>query len=109
MKLLAVERDGEKAQRVVLKGNPKQPEPEHFRVTLPGGDVDIARCDDGSYWVHVRVDRPGAPDDDHERTYGRILGGRIDVHGKHTVDVNPGALADPGLYHLAVHLGREGS
>ena len=64
MRLLRVTAAGEKAQQVELRGDPRNPEPDHFRVVFPGGDVDLARCDDGSYWIHVRVDRPRDGGDD---------------------------------------------
>ena len=104
---LRVTSAGEKAQQVELRGDPRHPEPDHFRVVFPGGDVDLARCDDGSYWIHIRVDRPGDGSDDGEGPHGVILGGRIDVHGRHTTEIDPGLLADPGLYHLAVRVGVE--
>ena len=103
MKRLTVRSFGEKAQGVELNGDSRDPEPEHFRVAFPGGDVDVVRCGDGSYWIHVRVERPGR--DDGEGHYGRVLAGRVDVEGRHTSDLDPGLLADPGLYHLAVRVG----
>lgn len=106
MRPLRVASAGEKAQQVELRGDPRNPEPDHFRVVFPGGDVDLARCDDGSYWIHVRVDRPGAGDDAGDGPYGAVLGARVDVHGRHTAELDPGLLADPGLYHLAVRVGR---
>jgi hypothetical protein len=105
VKRLAVRDFGEKAQGVELRGDTRNPEPEHFRVVFPGGDVDIVRCDDGSYWIHVRVDRPEDFGDAGEGPYGRVLSGRVDVDGRHTSDLDPGLLADPGLYHLAVRIG----
>ncbi len=103
MKMLKVERMGTEVQGVRLKGDPRSPEPTHFRVQLPGGDVDIVRCDDGSYWVHVRVDGT-----EEERSLsvpvGGIIDARLDIRGKHASDVDVGDFADPKLYHVALRV-----
>jgi hypothetical protein len=97
---------GDDVQQVVLEGDPKKcPEPVHFRVVLPWGDVDVARCDDDAYWIHFRVNRPGDSTDDGERPNGAVLDARIDVHDRPASAIDPGLLDDPGLYHLAVRLG----
>lgn len=104
MKPLKIERMGDDVQGVRLYGDPKiQPEPLHFRVALPFGDVDITRCSDGQYWVHLRVNKP-------ERSTFRAHAGvvtdaRIDAHDKHAGTLDASVLDDPQLYHLAVKLG----
>lgn len=35
-----------------MKGDKNKPEPISFRVTFPGGDVDIIHTTEGYYWVH---------------------------------------------------------
>jgi len=108
MERLKVTSGGDDVQQVVLRGDPKkQPEPIHFRVVLPWGDVDIARCDDGTYWIHFRVDKKGDGMDDGEGPYGRIIDARIDARDKHAGTIDAAVLSDPALYHLAVRLGPE--
>ena len=106
MKPLRIERFGDECQGICLRGDPATcPEPTHVRVVFPGGDVDVVRCDDGSYWVHVRVNRP----DDAEvvtgdAVAGALVDGRADVRGRSTSDCDPGDLADPDLEHVAIRV-----
>jgi hypothetical protein len=107
VKRLTVTSGGDEVQQVVLEGDPKKhPEPLHFRVVLPWGDLDVARCEDDTYWIHFRVNRPGDQEDvgDGARL-GRILDARIDARDKHAGTIDASVLADPNLYHLAVRLG----
>jgi hypothetical protein len=59
---LKIQRFGSQAIGVRLEGNPKKPEPQHFRVYLPFGDVDITRTTDDEYWVHIRRNEPSDVD-----------------------------------------------
>ena len=95
MRRLCVEQMGEVVQGVRLRGDPRNPEPMHFRVVLPFGDVDVARCSDGSYWVHVRIDEGE----------GAVTDGRVDLRGRHATECDAGDLGHPDLYHLAVRVG----
>lgn len=106
MKRLSIESMGTKVQGVRLRGDRRNPEPEHFRVSLPFGDVDIARTSDDEYWIHVRVNTP----DDGEvivagQRAGQIKDARIDCKGKHAGTVDASILEDPALFHLAVRVG----
>jgi len=56
MKTLKVEQMGTEVQGLRLRGDKRSPEPTHVRIVFPGGDVDVARTENGEYWVHVRVD-----------------------------------------------------
>lgn len=57
-----------------LFGDPNiKPEKPYTIITFPGGDVEIARCTDGTYWVHVAV-RP----DDITGEDAKIVRARID-------------------------------
>ena len=110
MKLLSVKRMGDAVQGVRLNGDKyTQAEPDHFRVTFPGGDVDIARCTDDTYWVHVRVDRPGdsgfIPGETRE---GKIIDGRVDLLHKNASECSCGDLDSPDAYHVAVRVGLAG-
>lgn len=108
MRPLRVEQLGEEAQGIVLRGDPKvRPEPLHVRIVFPGGDVDVVRCDDGSYWVHVRVNRA----DDAEvvtgdAVAGKLVRGRVDVEGRSASECDAGDLDHPDLYHVAVRVAR---
>lgn len=103
---MKIRRMGDMVLGVELEGNPKKPEPEHFRVMFPGGEVDLARLDDGSYWVHLRVNRP---DDgwDPDRVFAKITDARLDILDKHAADCDPGDFANPKLYHVALHVKKE--
>jgi len=90
---------------VTLEGNPAKPEPEYFRVRFPGGDVDLVRLDDGSYWVHVSVNRPqDIIGNEDAAKVGKLADARLDITGKHANEANIGDFENPGLYHLAVRV-----
>jgi hypothetical protein len=38
-----------------IAGNKKQAEPTTLVIDLPGGHVEVSRCSDNTYWVHVEV------------------------------------------------------
>jgi hypothetical protein len=97
---------GTDVQGIELKADPKHPEPEYFRVKIPGGDIDIVRTSDNSFWVHVRVNRPENSIDT-EAPNGRIVDARLDINGKHTSETNVGDFENPDLYHLAVRVAKE--
>ena len=99
---------GTEVQGVKLKGNPKNPEPESFRVQFPGGDVDVTRTTDNEYWVHIRVNRPEITIDE-EAPNGRIVDARLDIVDKHVAETDVGDFENPNLYHLAVRIAKEGT
>lgn len=105
---LKIKSMGDNVLGVKLEGNKAKPEPIHFRVVLPFGDVDIVRCSDDSYWVHTRINHKKDSFHGPHDIYGRFIDARIDVHGKHAADVNPGEFADPDAYHIAVKLDKVG-
>lgn len=89
-----------------LYGDPKrQPEPEELRIYFPGGEVNLTRCEDGSYWVHATRHEGGNGYDD-ERQAGRLVDARIDVRGKPASECNAGDFANPDTYHVAVRIER---
>lgn len=102
---LRVRTMGDCVMGVTLEGNPKKPEPEHFRVEFPGGDVDIVRVSkygsEFDYWIHLRLNKNG---DDMGKP-GKVVDARIDVEGKHANQTNVGDLRHPDLYHLAIRVG----
>lgn len=106
MKTLQVVRThGDVIQAVELFGDPRRPEPETFRVALPFGDVDVTRCTDGSYWVHVRVDSEQQVREESAVRAGSIMEARIDARGKHAGECSPGDLGHPDAYHVAIRVG----
>lgn len=68
---------------LTLLGDPKiKPEKPHTIVCFPGGDVEIARTQDGDYWVHVAI---------REKLDGRqgsIIGARIDFARRYGDEAN---------------------
>ncbi|WP_172670861.1 hypothetical protein, partial [Labrenzia sp. DG1229] len=69
-----------------LLGDPSiKPEKPHTIVGFPGGDVEIARTDDGNYWVHVAVRQPPA---EPHKSPGKIVGARIDFAGRYGNEAN---------------------
>lgn len=106
MKTLQVVRThGDVVQAVELRGDPWYPEPETFRVALPFSDVDVVRCTDGSYWIHVRVDSEQQVREEAAERAGAILEAWIDAHGKHAGDCSPGDIGHPDAYHVAIRVG----
>ena len=105
---LKVKKMGDKVMGVALEGNPSKPEPIYFRITLPSGDVDIVRCQDNSYWVHVRVNHKdkdiGSVD---ANQYGEFIDGRIDLTDRHASECNQGDFGHPKMYHMAVKIARK--
>ncbi len=100
-KHLRIQRNGTDAMLVRLEGNKAKPEPSTFIVAFPGGEVEIARCSDDTYWIHLNVSNPtqfsrGGP------AAGRITDARLDIRGKHASDCNAGDFSDPNLYHVAL-------
>lgn len=106
MPRLKLESFGTDCEGIRLKGNPKNPEPDHTRIAFPGGDVDVVRCTDGSYWVHIRVNHIDG-DGDPDAVMAEITDARLDIIGRHTSDIDKGDFDADGLYHLAVRVSRE--
>ena len=96
---------GEAVLGVKLEGNPKKPEPIHFRVVLPFGDVDIVRCTDNTYWVHIRNNTYQQIAEEAAKQAGVFIDGRIDITGKHSSECDAGDFGHPDMYHMAVRIG----
>lgn len=61
-----------------LFGDPKRKLEQPLTIVrFPGGSVEIARCSDDTYWVHVAT-RAG-----HDETEGRIIKARVDAQGRY--------------------------
>lgn len=102
---LKIQRFGSQAIGVRLEGNPKKPEPIHFRIYLPFGDVDITRTTDGDYWVHIRKNEPGDMSEIPQAVAGSFLNARLDLNDRHAGQEDLGDFGNPALNHLAVRLG----
>lgn len=104
-KHLKIKRLGDAVLGVRLLGDPKKPEPIHFRVYFPFGDVDIARTTDNEYWIHIRRNEPDDTHGSHGAKEGRFLNARLDLNDRSAGQEDIGDFNDPALYHLAVRLG----
>ncbi len=107
---LKIEQLGDSVQGVRLLGDPRKPEHESFRLEFPGGVVDLQRCTDGSYWVHVLcnqrelvIDREGP---DSGAIYSRFSEARLHSTNKHTSEADLGDFENPGLYDVALRVVR---
>lgn len=90
--------------RTILHGDPDiKPEKPHTIIGFPGGDVEIARTEDGDYWVHVAV-RTDHRGDGAPLPAGRIIRARIDAEARYA-DAANAALNDEieegGVTHIA--------
>jgi len=82
-----------------------QAEAATYLTKFPGGHVEISRCTNGDYWIHVHVNRS---EFDGEGA-GRIKDARLDLLGKHAGEANVGDFNSPNLYHLAVRVEKANS
>lgn len=105
---LKIEQMGEKAMGIKLFGNPRKPEPESFRVHFPGGIIDLERCEDNSYWVHVIANEPSRL---YDRTAGetdeqpaRFVDARLHLTDKHSSEVDLGDFNSRTLYDVALRV-----
>jgi hypothetical protein len=48
----------EDAVMIKFMGNPKKPEPSTAVISFPGGEVEVTRCSDNSYWAHIYLEDP---------------------------------------------------
>lgn len=60
----------------------RKPEKPYTIVLFPGGSVEISRCTDGTYWVHVATKR------EHGQPNGRIVNARIDAAQRYCDESN---------------------
>ncbi len=103
-KHLKIKRLGDAVLGVQLLGDPKKPEPIHFRIYLPFGDVDITRTKDNDYWIHISRNGEIAAQNE-GKLEGRFIDARLYLNDKHAGQEDIGDFNDPALYHLAVRLG----
>lgn len=83
------------ALTIIVEGDKRNPEPSTLVVKFPGGHIELARCSDGTYWVHF-----GAVDSTN------IVGSRVQYNYEAHVELG-GVLDLPraaDITHLAVRV-----
>jgi hypothetical protein len=55
------------ALTIIIEGDRRNPEPGSCIVHFPGGNVEVSRASDGTYWAHIGVVDPG-----------NVVGSRVD-------------------------------
>ena len=87
-----------------LFGDPqRKPEKPYTTVLFPGGSVEISRCSNGSYWIHVAT----AQDTPHDPR-ATISEARIDALGRYCDEGNAALsreIAAGGVNHIAFLVG----
>jgi hypothetical protein len=68
------------ALKIILNADPKKPEPRTVVVDIPTGHVEVSRCTDGSFWVHVRLD----PNEE-GKIFGKVVGSRVERLDSHDI------------------------
>lgn len=107
MSTLKVRAMGTNAEGIELTGNVKSCEPQHVRITFPGGEVEVTRAVDGpnpDYWVHVALTHPDRDGWDEDAIMGRVCDARLDQVDKSSSEANVGDLNRKELYHLALRV-----
>lgn len=98
---LKIKSFGTDVEGIELKGDPRNPEPDHARIAFPGGDVDVTRTTDNEYWVHISVNRSDISSYDPCSATAEIVNARADSKLE-TIDLQE-TLRD--CYHFAVRVG----
>lgn len=80
---------------IVFRGDRSNPEPTVGVISFPGGDVEVSRCSDGSYWTHIRVDDPQS-----------IVGSRMDYSSGAAAEIKkiPQVPRANEITHIAVRI-----
>ena len=104
---LKIKKMGDNVLGVELLGDPKKPEPIHFRLQLPFGEVDVVRTsdkEDPEWWVHISLNSPvdgGSP----ARRMGQFVDARMDIRDKHVNEADLGDFDNDLLTHIAFRIG----
>lgn len=92
------------ATTLLIAGDIRNPEPSAAIIKFPGGYVEVSRCSDNSYWVHIQRNLENNPEVD--ITEGAIADSRIDytpeVWSQYGNIPNIPAHAD--IQHIAVRI-----
>jgi hypothetical protein len=82
----------EDSVQITFRGDPKSPEPSTAIIEFPGGHVEVSRCSDNTYWVHIGVVAPANVVDSRMDTYVDGVGRVVEIpHGQ-------------GIDHIAVRI-----
>lgn len=74
------------ALTIIVEGDKRNPEPMHLIIKFPGGNIELARCSDGSYWAHTVAENSS-----------NIINSRIDY--EHGASVSVASLPDADKVH----------
>ncbi len=89
-----------------LRGDKRRPDPGTHISEFPGGAIELARLDDGTYWVHIIVNRgqalPGVVDG-LKSAHGEVVDSRIDWAERRLEDI-PHLPEEANLTQLAVRI-----
>jgi hypothetical protein len=69
------------AKRILYGDKKRKSEPTTHIIEFPGGAVELSRLEDGSYWVHVIVNRAplySSNDKGMSSAHGEVIDSRID-------------------------------
>jgi hypothetical protein len=75
--------DNAPAKRVLRGDKLKKAEPAQHVIEFPGGAVEVSRCEDGSYWTHIIINRDplySGPHKGRASAHGEVIDSRIDWH-----------------------------
>ena len=96
---------GGPAKVIVLRGDPRHPEPAEHIIEFPGGSIAVTRTTDGEYWAHVAVNRGQVIEESHGRDGARaaVVDARVDYVAE--ADRPIGTIPEMDqIYHLAVRI-----
>lgn len=96
---------GEAPRKRVLKGDKRKPEPGTHIIEFPGGAIELARLDDGSYWAHIIVNRDYALQgmNGTKGALGKVIDSRIDWAERRLEDI-PSIPEAANLTQIAVRI-----
>lgn len=82
--------DSAPARRVLRGDRRAKSEPGTHIIEFPGGAIELARLDDGSYWAHIIVNRRDAGDwgaEGLKGARGTVIDSRIDWDERHATAI----------------------
>jgi hypothetical protein len=94
------------ARRVLSGDKRKKAEPAQHVIEFPGGAVEVSRCEDGSYWAHIIINRDplySGPHKGRASAHGEVVGSRINWHERRLEGI-PSIPDDANLTQIAVRI-----
>lgn len=94
------------ATTVLIRGNVRNPEPATVVVKFPGGNIEVSRCSDGTYWAHFQ--RCLDTNEEIEQVAGEIVDSRVDFTPEawQRDPRTPALPAHADIQHIAVRIAR---